>query len=126
VTGKFRSLLDAAARSLVPVKTSSRLYLEQALGKFGIVGLPKDALQELADDAVHLAKVGACLQNRNWRDGVTNWLDGQAGNVACLLNDDRDASGRQRVTDDMREKLAAILDKHTVIVPPVGTTKAMR
>jgi hypothetical protein len=123
VTGTFRFLINAAAGALIPIKTSSRVYLENALGQFGIVGLPKGALQELADEAVHLARVAARLGNRSWRTGVTNFLDGRAGNVACLLKDERDAAGRQRVTEDMRDKLAAILEKHGVTVPPVDLLK---
>ncbi|MEO6022109.1 MAG: hypothetical protein ABIP64_03150 [Burkholderiales bacterium] len=123
MTGKIRFLINAVAGAFIPIKTSSRLYLERALGDFGIVGLPKSVLQELADESVSHVKVTARLQNRNWREGVTNCLDGQAGNVACLLHDDRDTAGRQRVTDELREKLTAILEKHGVEFPPTDKLK---
>ncbi len=121
--GKIEILINAAVGALTPIKASSRIYLERALGEFGIVGLPKGVVQELADDSVRSAKVAASLRNRNWREGVTNWLDGQAGNVACLLHDDRDAAGRQRVTEELRKKLTVILKKHVVEVPPIDTSK---
>jgi hypothetical protein len=113
----------AALSAFIPVRISSRVYLQQKLAEFGAPALPQAAVQDLADDAVRFAKAAARMCGKPWRADVTDWLEGQAANVACLLHDDRGAGGRQVVSDRLREVLAAILAKHGVQVPPVDTLK---
>jgi hypothetical protein len=121
--GWLKTAAVVAGGTVIPIKTSSRVYLGQKFEQCGITHLPEAAVQELADDAVHLCKAEAELTGVNWRAGVADWLDGRATNVAHLLHDDRDPVGRQLVSDQLRERLTAILNKHDVAVPQIDRLK---
>lgn len=123
MTGPLKTAAFAVLGATLPIRYTSRLYLAQQLERYGAGGLPRGAIQELANDAVLLAQAIAQMRGKPWRDGVAEWLEGQAVAVAYLLHDDRDAAGRQLVSDEQREKLVAILTKHGVTVPQIDTLK---
>ena len=104
---------------VVPIKISSRRYFTQQLRRYGVdvSKIPEGCLQELADRAVHLSKMLAKLRGGNWRESVTDLLEGEAVNIAYLLLDDRDVLGRPLVGDDYRERTVPILAKYGVQVP---------
>ena len=93
-------------------------YLSRRLALFGVEDLPRGALRALADAAISLAQGLGRQNSDNENPNVTRMLDGQAANVAALLNDKRDEGGRPLVYGQLREELVSILAQHGVKVPP--------
>jgi uncharacterized protein (DUF2235 family) len=94
------------------------MCLINELASWGVMAMPAETAQELADEAVRQCVALAKLRGRHWQDDVTNQLVRQAANVAYLLKDERDSTGGQLIAGEERETLSAILAKHGVRVPP--------
>ena len=72
---------------LLPIRMTSRLYLAQALRRYGVDldRIPPPCIQALADKSVDLTKTIALMERKPWRHRVVSDLDGMAGNVSNLM-----------------------------------------
>jgi hypothetical protein len=95
----------AQAPGRVPIQTSSRIYLAQQLGRYGIETgrIPEACMQELADYAVSTAKSLASFKGESWRAGITDSLDGHAGNIAEILSGEKSADEIQQNGYEVRQ-----------------------
>ena len=75
-----------------------------------------NAIEELTDRTVQLAKASADTQGGNWRARVNELLEMDAVNISYLI-DDKDAAGWQMVEKAYAERTVPLLRKYGVVVP---------
>lgn len=103
------TIFGALLSLIVPLRWTSRLYLEQQLRENGIdpSRLPRPCLQELADDVIAHAREDANVWRANVRAQVVQFTEGQAILIAQVLQGT--ASG-----GDTNDRIRSVLRKHGV------------
>jgi hypothetical protein len=106
---------------------SNNVYLMRKLALFGVEGLPGGAIRELVSDALLVSRAFGKQTGETARSNLLRMLDGQAANVAALINGSRDAAGKPIVDEKTRGELVAILARHGVDIPsPVDDVEQAR
>jgi hypothetical protein len=117
----MKVLFGALMAFILPLRWTSRLYLEQQLRAEGIdsARISKACLQELTDDVIRHAKIDAKLFHKNVRAAVVEFMDVQAGQVATVIEES--AAGKSWTTElrrgslDTEKHVREILHKHRVV-----------
>ena len=112
----MRKLVNVIAGLLIPIRVTSRLYLADRLGRYGVdvARITQPCLQELADDVLVTTRSIAALSRKNWREIVTDHLDGAAVNFTSLLLDGPEDGD---MPAEYREHFAEIFRRHGVPLP---------
>ena len=96
---------------------SNNVYLMRKLALFSVEGLPGRAISDLVTDALSVSRALGKQTGETARSNLLRMLDGQAANLAALINGSRDAAGELIVDEKTRGELVAILARHGVDTP---------
>ena len=104
-------------QALGAMAQSNNVYLMRKLALFGVEGLPGSAIRDLVTDVLSISRALGKQTGETARTNLLRMLDGQAANVAALINGSRDAAGEPIVDEKTRGELVAILARNGVDIP---------
>lgn len=96
--------MSSFASAFMPVRRTSRLYLEQQLRARGIPRdtIPTACLQKLVDRDIGAAKVLADRYMRSWRSDLPLYLDGTIASIEAILSGGRPDWKREEVMEVLK------------------------
>jgi hypothetical protein len=97
--------MSAFAMGFMPVRRTSRLYIERGLCARGVPrkALPLACLRKLVDQDISSAKVLADRYSRSWRRDLPLYLDGTIASVEAILSGGRPDWKRAEVLEVLKE-----------------------
>ena len=110
--------MTAFASAFMPIRRTSRLYLERQLRVRGIRRdtIPIACLRKLVDRDIGSAKVLADRYMRSWRSDLPLYLDGTIASIEAILNGGR--------LDWKRQEVLQVLIEYHVVSENSGALKS--
>jgi hypothetical protein len=114
--------MTAFASPFMPIRRTSRLYLERQLR---VRGIPRDTipiacLRKLVDQDIGAAKVLADRYMRSWRSDLPLYLDGTIASIEAILSGGRPDWKRQEVLQVLKEYKVVSDDSRALIAPSMS------